>query len=109
MKMTIDQSEFIQAFERMGRAHQFTHAALIALFDYLEEVAPDAELDVIALCCEFTEHGSALEAAQGCCWAGPDNYAAPKDAEELEWRALEWLRDRTTVLDVAGGSVIIAE
>lgn len=59
MKKTIDTYEFIAAFERHGRASTFGGTAgLRALFHYLEELERDTgtefELDVIALCCDFT-------------------------------------------------------
>jgi hypothetical protein len=39
----------------MGRVNQFSYEGLGALFDYMEEADPNAELDVIALCCDFSE------------------------------------------------------
>jgi hypothetical protein len=39
----------------MGRQDQFSYEALSALFDYMEEIAPDFDLDVIALCCDYSE------------------------------------------------------
>ena len=55
MKTTITFSAFCDAFLGMGRNDQFSYAGKRALFDYLEEVAPDMELDVVALCCEYCE------------------------------------------------------
>ena len=55
MKTTITFSAFCDAFRDMGRNDQFSYAGKRALFDFLEEVAPDMELDVIALCCEYYE------------------------------------------------------
>lgn len=59
MYTTISFDDFANAFERMGRADQFSHAGLRALFDYLEQSEEDLdmplELDVIALCCEYIE------------------------------------------------------
>ena len=48
-------SAFCDAFRDMGRNDQFSYAGKRALFDFLEEVATDMELDVIALCCEYYE------------------------------------------------------
>lgn len=49
---------FMEAFRDMGRYEQFEYAALSALFDYFEDVeqvtGEDIELDVIAICCEYT-------------------------------------------------------
>lgn len=54
---TADFSDFRDAFKRMGRENQFTN--LEWLFDYLEQLSEETgqyiELDVIALCCEYTE------------------------------------------------------
>ena len=57
---TIDQCLFRQTFHNYGKGDQFSYEGLNALFDYLEELSEDTganiELDVIALCCEFTEY-----------------------------------------------------
>jgi hypothetical protein len=57
---TIDQCLFRQIFHNYRRGDQFSYEGLNALFDYLEELSEDTganiELDVIALCCEFTEY-----------------------------------------------------
>ena len=56
MKKTIDTaSQFRDAFHHAGRAEQFSYEALGLLFDYLEEIDPDAELDVVSICCEYSE------------------------------------------------------
>jgi hypothetical protein len=55
MIQTINVSDFRAAFHSMGRADQFSYEGLGALFDFLEEVVPDFDLDVIALCCEYSE------------------------------------------------------
>lgn len=59
MYTTVSFDDFANAFERKGRADQFSRAALRALFDYLEQMEEETgeqiELDVIALCCEYAE------------------------------------------------------
>lgn len=56
MKITIDHAgQFRDEFAVCGRGDQFSYEALGLLFDYLEENDPDYELDVIALCCEYSE------------------------------------------------------
>jgi hypothetical protein len=55
MIQTINVSDFRDAFKACGRADQFSYEGLGALFDFLEEVVPDFDLDVIALCCEYSE------------------------------------------------------
>lgn len=65
MRKTVYQSDFIQAFTNMGRGSQFSEAGLSALFDYLEQYEDDTgvelELDVIGLCCDFTEYDNMAE------------------------------------------------
>ena len=59
MKQTINVYDFHDAFKRMGRGDQFSYAGLTALWEYLEEyeesTGEELELDVIALCCDFSE------------------------------------------------------
>jgi hypothetical protein len=59
MKTTISRYDFERAFVDAGRKDQFSYEALGLLYDYLEEyeesTGEEIELDVIALCCEYTE------------------------------------------------------
>jgi hypothetical protein len=59
MIQTINKNEFGQAFKQAGRSEQFSYAALGALFDYFEEYEESTgqpiELDVVAICCEYSE------------------------------------------------------
>jgi hypothetical protein len=59
MYQSINEYQFRDAFHSMGRGDQFSYEALNLLFDYLEQYEVDSgqgvELDVIALCCEFSE------------------------------------------------------
>ena len=55
MKQEINLNQFRDAFTNMGRKDQFSYEGQAALFAYLEDEAGDHMLDVIALCCEFTE------------------------------------------------------
>ena len=65
MKTTVNFSNFVDAFRDAGRVDQFTYEAKHALFDWLEEFEADTgeeiELDVIALCCEYTEYNNIAE------------------------------------------------
>ena len=49
----------------MGREGNFSNDGLVALYEYLEMLEDDTgqpiELDVIALCCEFTEYDNLEE------------------------------------------------
>ena len=53
---TIDNaSQFRDQFHRAGRGDQFSYEALGLLFDYLSDCGSDVELDVVGICCEFSE------------------------------------------------------
>lgn len=56
---TVSLNEFRDAFHEMDRGDQFSYKGLEALFNELEEYNESTdtpfELDVIALCCDYTE------------------------------------------------------
>ena len=101
---TITLSSFVGAFQRMSRGEQFSHSALEALFDFYDSLGEDVELDPIAICCDWCEYGSALEAALEYGYE-PDS---DLDAEEQGEDATDWLADRTFVLPADSGSVVVA-
>ncbi len=108
MKITINESMFKQQFRLYGRSDQFSSNGLTALFNYLEEVyGEDGEyeyaLDVVSLCCDFTEYENALDAAS--------NYNRLINVESLtkdekEKKALEFLSDHTLIITFEGGIII---
>jgi hypothetical protein len=55
MKTTVSQYDFERAFVDADRKENFSYEALDLLFYYFEEVHPDMELDVIAICCDYAE------------------------------------------------------
>lgn len=55
MKQTVYLDDFRQAFHNMDRGNQFSYEGLELLYDYLEECDENIELDVIAICCDFSE------------------------------------------------------
>ena len=88
MKKTLTKSDFRQEFHLAGRGGQFSYEGLGVLFDLLEEINPDMELDVIELCCEFSEiEVSDIEKETGC-------------------KSLDELNENTLVLN-SGGDYII--
>ena len=99
MKTTVLPYQFVDAFRAAGRENQFTRPALFALFDYLESYEDDCgteiELDPIALCCDWTEYETAVEAAK--------SYAREFDDES---DALEFLRDRSQVIEFQSGVLV---
>jgi len=60
MKISINTAgQFREQFARCGRSDQFSYEALGLLFDYFEEINPDMDLDVIAVCCDYSEESAA--------------------------------------------------
>ena len=64
MIKTINQWEFVDEFKRI-RPDNFSRLGLLELFDYLEEIESHqmqpTELDIIAICCEYSEYESLEE------------------------------------------------
>jgi hypothetical protein len=86
---TINKYEFSDAFQKMGRGDQFSYEGLIALFDYLEmfedDIGEPIELDVIAICCEYTEY---------------ENLKEFQDDYGDEYETLESIYNRTALIQV---------
>jgi hypothetical protein len=94
MIQTINVSDFRDAFKACGRADQFSYEGLGVLFDYLEEFDGGSyELDVIALCCDYSED-SPEDIAEAY---GID---LPEDQDEIEHREIvrDYLDNHTTVV-----------
>lgn len=79
MKQSINFYNFERAFVDCGRGNQFSYEGLQTLFEMLEEYEQDTdqelELDVIALCCDFTEYDSFKELT--------DNYDCIKTEDDI--------------------------
>jgi hypothetical protein len=58
MKQSVNFSAFVDAFHAHGRYDSFGYDALRVIFNYLEQYEQDCneeiELDVIAICCDYT-------------------------------------------------------
>jgi len=98
MKQTINFCQFTDAFRNAGRKDQFSYSALNTLFDYLEQYEDDCceeiELDVIALCCEYSEYEN-IEEFQA-------------DYGE-EFKTIEDIENRTQVIIIDDESFIIQQ
>jgi hypothetical protein len=91
--------EFQDEFRNYGRENQFSEEGLSVLYDYLwnmaEEMGIPYKLDVIGLCCEFTEFESIEEY---------NNYYG---SEYEDVRELEFDETVIAVLD-NGGFIVVA-
>ena len=99
--------QFQNEFQAHGRGDQFSYEALGLLFDYLEEVAPEYELDVVALCCEYSEE-SAVEIARN--YSIDLNDADPETddyEEQCVAIVMSYLDENTSVIGVTSSNAII--
>ena len=92
----INEYDFIDAFKKMGREGNFSNDGLVALYEYLEMLEDDTgqpiELDVIALCCEFTEYDNLeeFEADYG------------REFSDIDKRFKYSIEDSTTIIPIEG-------
>ena len=108
MIINVNFSMFCDGFLRMDRKDSFSYEGKKALFDYLERLEEDTgeqiELDVIAICSEYTEYSTADEAAknyfeyEGMIFDEDGNETMT--ADEVQEKALEFLQNRTIVLSL---------
>ena len=103
MKTIITSHSFIESFRYCGRETQFSVPARYALFDYFEKLEEDTDteitLDPIAICCEWAEYSSIMEAAN-------DNGFRGVKGDSEEAQALDYLHEHTQVVEFSGGIVV---
>lgn len=99
---TIDTaSQLREAFHHANRKDQFSYDAIGLLFDYLNDCGSDVELDVVGICCEFSEDTPESIAKQY-------NIDLENDGNEL-LNVLDSLHDMTTVVGVTSTGSIVYE
>ena len=98
MIATINKYEFRDAFNKMGRGEQFSYEGLEALFDYLQMLEDDIgkpiELDVIGLCCDYSEYANLKEFQDDC---------------GDEYQSLEDIENRTTLIKIENSDGFIVQ
>ena len=105
MKQTVDFQTFRDTFRAYDRADQFSREGLELLFDHLEEMERDngveTELDVVALCCDYTED-TPKSIAQ--------DYRIDLDGvddDDTAQAVMDYLCDNTTVVgQTSSGSIV---
>lgn len=103
MKEEINFSQFCDRFIDMNRNDNFTYDGKKALFDYLEELENDCDveydLDVIALCCEYNEYSNLKEyLVDYNTDVEEEDYNG--DVNDYENAILEEIRNKTTLITV---------
>ena len=96
---TVNEYSFTEAF-RETRPDNFSYEGRQALYQYLEDLSEDIgspiELDVIAICCDYSEYESFEELKE--------YYSCSHDFEDVES-----LGDYTTVIEIEGTERLIIQ
>lgn len=105
MKEKINFSQFCDRFVIMNRNNNFTYEGKRVLFDYLEDLEDNTdieiELDVIALCCEYSEYKDLNEYLQNYNTdIEKDDYLDNGEFDEFEYEKAieEEIQDKTTLI-----------
>jgi hypothetical protein len=101
MHQTINKYQFRDAFKEMGRADYFSYDALGMLFDYFDDVDPNHELDVIAICCAYAEDSPEYIADQH------DVDIRGMDEEQALDAVLEYLGNVSQVIGVTDAGAVV--
>lgn len=94
MKQTVDFQDFRHAFRAYDRMDNFSYEGLRVLFDYLEDINPDYELDVIALRCDYAEDDSETIAQN----YRIDITSADGDSDAINDIVREYLEENTSIV-----------
>ena len=97
MKRTINFNDFVDEFNRFeDRKDQFSYHGKRALFEHVENYEEDTgkqiELDIVALCCEFTEFANLEEFQE----VYHSNYLRKGE----EYDTIEAIEERTIVIPI---------
>jgi hypothetical protein len=107
MKTTVNRYDFERAFADYDRKENFSYEGLNLLFEYFEEyeeiTGEEVELDVISICCDYSEN-TVEEIA--------NNYGLelPEDEDEEEHRqaVCSYLEAHTTVVGETSNGFVYA-
>ena len=92
MYKTITENDFVKEFENMDRKDNFSYNGLKALYkhleDYEEYTGEKVKLDIIALCCDYSEY---------------KNFKEFKTQDYTDIEDMDELRNKTTVIDIKNG------
>jgi len=107
MKTTVSVYDFREAFRQAGREN-FTYEALGLLFDHFEgleeDMGSEIELDVVAICCDYTEDDAVSIAGNY------DIDIADMDKDEAREAVQDYLNNNTSVVGTtSNGSIVYAD
>lgn len=101
MKTTVTETTFIDAFKAI-RPDNFSYNGLRALYEWFEQYEEDCgeeiELDVIAICCDFSEYESLKDFAL--------SYYPSKMAEWDDDEIQQYIEENGMMIEFEGGIII---
>jgi hypothetical protein len=98
----ISENDFVYEFERYDRQDNFTKQGLSCLYNELNNFENDIKLDVISICCDYSEYS--IEEAK-CQYSDTISFNNSLNNECF----INKLRDYTTVIEIDGTGRIILE
>lgn len=112
MKFTIETGLQLQEVMTECGRNYYTPAGYDALLEYYDEVAPDMEVDPVAICCDCTEYGEDVACSIASMIADygyliNDDIEDDITQEDYMEALVEALQDRTTVLELRNGNYIV--
>ena len=106
MYIEVTESIFMDAFRKYGRQDAFSYEGLQALYELLteDESGVGNELDVIAICCEFSEYDEEGAVADyGYLFNDNDIDEENRNYQKL----IELLQNETLVIVLDNGNIIV--
>lgn len=99
---TIDNGyQLEQLFKKCGRENHFSYEGFNALYDYLDQLSDDMgedfKVDVIGLCCDFTEYESWEDLYNNYSYSYNREAETWEDTNQEDFK--EWMQDRTSVIE----------
>jgi len=105
MKTTINFNDFRDAFRAYDREN-FSREGAMILFEYFEELNPDIELDVLAICCDFSEDTTDSIEEKYSLDLTDDDGKDTLTNKEKSAIVREYLHDNTTLLGETASSFV---
>ena len=106
--------KFRDRFQAMGRKENFTYQALGVIFEEMNERNESIELDVIGICCDWSEYtlaeleGDYDEAKEAMDILRADPETDEDDPSEIELAIHEHMDDSHTVMAVGNGNWLVS-
>lgn len=103
MKQSVSFGDFLDRFNSMGRENSFSYEGKKALFEYIEAyeeaIGEEIELDIIALCVEYTEYEDVKEYLEHY---SSKLYLEDFDGDEEQFNkaVLEEIGDKTQLIQI---------